>query len=143
MDYNLEAMPYGMQFRRLIEKQYEPIESRYGLYKIDMQVLLYLDSAGACNTSKDILKLNMFTKGHISQALRRLHKKGYIKVEQDIDDRRYAHNLITEEAEQIIKELRSISDKVRRITLEGVTDEERKVLAIVAEKVSKNISKVI
>ena len=75
--------------------------------------------------------------------MRRLHKKGYIKVEQDIDDRRYAHNLITEEAEQIIKELRSISDKVRRITLEGVTDEERKVLAIVAEKVSKNISKVI
>ena len=75
--------------------------------------------------------------------MRRLHKKGYIKVEQDIDDRRYAHNLITEEAEQITKELRSISDKVRRITLEGVTDEERKVLAIVAEKVSKNISKVI
>ena len=71
----LESLLYGMQFRRLLEKKYEPIETRYGLYNIDILILLYLDKAGEYNTSKDIMRLNMFTKGHISQALSRLQKR--------------------------------------------------------------------
>ena len=95
MDYSLDTLLYGMQFRRLLEKKMQPVETEYGLYKIDVQILLYLKHAGKHNTSKDILQLNMFTRGHISQSLSRLQKMGYVRMEQDLDDRRCTHNYLT------------------------------------------------
>ena len=47
MNYSLDTLLYGMQFRRLMEKEMQPLETEYGLYKIDVQILLYLKHAGA------------------------------------------------------------------------------------------------
>lgn len=143
MSDSLQSLMYGMQFRRLLEKRYESIETRYGLYNIDILILLYLDRAGQFNTSKDIMKLNMFTKGHISQALSRLQKKGYIKIEQDSEDRRYAHNYLTEEASPIMEKVKKISREIRETIMEGVTEEERKTLTELAEKVMGNLERVL
>ena len=143
MSDSLQSLMYGMQFRRLLEKRYESVETRYGLYNIDILILLYLDRAGQFNTSKDIMKLNMFTKGHISQALSRLQKKGYIKIEQDSEDRRYAHNYLTEEASPIMEKVKKISREIRETIMEGVTEEERKNLTELAEKVMGNLERVL
>ena len=143
MSDSLQSLMYGMQFRRLLEKRYESVETRYGLYNIDILILLYLDRAGQFNTSKDIMKLNMFTKGHISQALSRLQKKGYIKIEQDSEDRRYAHNYLTEEASPIMEKVKKISREIRETIMEGVTEEERKTLTELSEKVIGNLERVL
>lgn len=143
MSDSLQSLMYGMQFRRLLEKRYESVETRYGLYNIDILILLYLGRAGQFNTSKDIMKLNMFTKGHISQALSRLQKKGYIKIEQDSEDRRYAHNYLTEEASPIMEKVKKISREIRETIMEGVTEEERKTLTELAEKVMGNLERVL
>lgn len=143
MNYSVDTLLYGMQFRRLLEKEMQPIETEYGLYKIDVQVLLYLENAGEHNTSKDIMQLNMFTRGHISQSLSRLQKKGYVRMEQDMNDRRCTHNYLTEDASHIIDMLEKIYAKIREIILEGVTEEEEKVLITVAQKMTRNIEKVL
>ena len=52
MSDSLQSLMYGMQFRKLLEKRYESVETRYGLYNIDILILLYLDRAGQFNTSK-------------------------------------------------------------------------------------------
>ena len=143
MNYSVDTLLYGMQFRRLLEKEMQPIETEYGLYKIDVQVLLYLKNAGEHNTSKDIMQLNMFTRGHISQSLSRLQKKGYVRMEQDMNDRRCTHNYLTEDASHIIDMLEKIYAKIKEIILEGVTEEEEKVLITVAQKMTCNIEKVL
>lgn len=134
---------YGMQFRRLLAKEMQPVETKYGLQKIDMQILLYLKRAGEQNTSKDIMRLNMFTRGHISQSLSRLQKMGYVRMEQDPDDRRCTHNYLTDEASAIIRKIEKISRTIREIVLEGVTEEEQKILVDVAQKMNSNIEKVL
>ena len=143
MNYSLDTLLYGMQFRRLMEKEMQPIETEYGLYKIDVQILLYLKHAGAQNTSKDIMRMNMFTRGHISQSLSRLQKKGYVRMEQDLEDRRCTHNYLTENASDAISKIERISKKIKEIVLEGVTEEEQQVLATVAQKMTRNIAKVL
>lgn len=143
MDYTLDTLLYGMQFRRLLEKEMQPVETKYGLQKIDMQILLYLKRAGEQNTSKDIMRLNMFTRGHISQSLSRLQKMGYVRMEQDPDDRRCTHNYLTDEASAIIRKIEKISRSIREIVLEGVTEEEQKILVDVAQKMNSNIEKVL
>lgn len=132
-----------MQFRRLLAKEMQPVETKYGLQKIDMQILLYLKRAGEQNTSKDIMRLNMFTRGHISQSLSRLQKMGYVRMEQDPDDRRCTHNYLTDEASAIIRKIEKISRTIREIVLEGVTEEEQKILVDVAQKMNSNIEKVL
>ena len=143
MNYSLDTLLYGMQFRRLMEKEMQPIETEYGLYKIDVQILLYLKHAGAQNTSKDIMRMNMFTRGHISQSLSRLQKKGYVRMEQDLEDRRCTHNYLTTIASDAISKIERISRKIKGIVLEGVTEEEQQVLATVAQKMTRNIEKVL
>lgn len=132
-----------MQFRRLLAKEMQPVETKYGLQKIDMQILLYLKRAGEQNTSKDIVRLNMFTRGHISQSLSRLQKMGYVRMEQDPDDRRCTHNYLTDEASAIIRKIEKISRTIREIVLEGVTEEEQKILVDVVQKMNSNIEKVL
>ena len=40
MNDSLETLLYGMLFRRLMEKELEPIEQQYDLQKIDMHLSL-------------------------------------------------------------------------------------------------------
>ena len=143
MNYALDTLLYGMQFRKLMEKEMQPIETEYGLYKIDVQILLYLKRAGEQNTSKDIMQMNMFTRGHIPQSLSRLQKKGLVRMEQDQEDRRCTHNYLTEDASAVIRKIEKISKKIREIILDGVTQEEQKVFASVAQKMTHNIEKVL
>lgn len=143
MNDSLETMLYGMQFRRLMEKELEPVERQYGLQKIDMHILIFLSKAGEHNTSKDIMQLHMFTRGHISQSLTRLHRMGYIRMEQDQEDRRWTHNYLTENARVLIEELQKIYKNMHEIVMEGVTEEEQEVLAVVAKKVNQNINRVL
>lgn len=140
VNYSLESLLYGMQFRKLLEKKLEPLEKEYGLYKIDMQILFYLDHAGEKNTSSDMMELKMFTRGHISQSLTRLQKKGYIQMEQDLEDRRCTHNYLTKEAYVVIEQVEKIYESVQDIIMKGVTEEERRILSVVAQKVNQNIN---
>lgn len=143
MNKAVETLLYGMQFRRLMEKKMEAVEQEYGLQRIDMHILFFLENAGEHNTSKDIQKLHMFTRGHISQALTRLQKKGYVRVQQDEGDRRCIHNYLTDDAGAITEALREIYKNIQDIVLDGVTEEEQEVMARVARKVNQNISKVL
>ena len=139
MTNSLEAFLYGTQFRRLMEKELEPVERRYGLQKIDMHILFFLAKSADHNTAKDIVQLNMFTKGHISQSLTRLQKKGYIQIMQVKEDRRCTHNYLSGDADEIIQELKKAYRNIQDIILNGVTEEEQAVLASVAKKVGQNI----
>lgn len=139
MTNSLDAFLYGTQFRRLMEKELEPVERRYGLQKIDMHILFFLAKSADHNTAKDIVQLNMFTKGHISQSLTRLQKKGYIQIMQDKEDRRCTHNYLSGDADEIIQELKKAYRNIQDIILNGVTEEEQAVLASVAKKVGQNI----
>ena len=139
MTNSLEAFLYGTQFRRLMEKELEPVERRYGLQKIDMHILFFLAKSADHNTAKDIVQLNMFTKGHISQSLTRLQKKGYIQIMQDKEDRRCTHNYLSGDADEIIQELKKAYRNIQDIILNDVTEEEQAVLASVAKKVGQNI----
>ncbi len=139
MNDALESFLYGTQFRRLLEKKLGPIEQQYGLQKIDMRILLFLYKSDDHNTSTDIMQLNMFTRGHISQSLTRLQKKGYIQMIQDQEDRRCTHNYLAEKAGEIIEELKKTFQNIKDIIFENVTEEEQKVLISVVKKVSQNV----
>lgn len=129
------------KYKKLYEKKLCKIYEKYDLRKIDMEIIVYLANSGNEDTAKDIANTNMFTKGHISQSVKRLNQLGFISIIQDEKDMRVQHLKLTGNVEPMIKELKSEKDKVASCVFAGVTDEENQVLAKVFEKMCDNIMK--
>lgn len=129
------------KFKKLYEKRLCCIYEKYDLRKIDMEIIVYLANCGAEDTARDIANTNMFTKGHISQSVKRLSDLEFISITQDDKDMRVQHLKLTDNVTPILKELKSEKDKVAACVFSGVTDEENKVLIKVFEKMCSNIMK--
>lgn len=139
----VETLLYGMQFRHLLHKAYEPVLDKYKLHRIDLLILLYLDSADSHDTAADIMKMEMFTRGHVSQSLARLCRKGLIITQRDARDRRCYHNIMTKDSAVIIDEVKNSASQVKEVLFEGMTEEEKKNFVILSKKVLDNIEKAV
>ncbi len=131
---------YGMQYRHLLELYSEPLMKKYQLHRIDLMILIYLANAEGKDTAKDILKLNMFTKGHISQSLSRLKKRGFLEILRDDEDRRCIHNVLTEKSQEAREDIRQISSRVEQIVFRGLSEQDLRELDRISRKIDENIS---
>lgn len=143
MNQKLETLLYGMQFRKLLEQELTPLQKKYSLRRIDMQILWYLHTAAERNTPGDINNISMFTKGHVSQSLGRMQKMHLIKIVRDEEDRRCVHVFLCRDAEEIMENVKRVYDTVNQIVFAGITEEEKQVLLSVAKKINQNIKNVI
>lgn len=129
-----------MQYRHLLELYSEPLMKKYQLHRIDLMILIYLANAEGKDTAKDILKLNMFTKGHISQSLSRLKKRGFLEILRDDEDRRCIHNVLTEKSQEAREDIRQISSRVEQIVFRGLSEQDLRELDRISRKIDENIS---
>lgn len=105
MEKQVETVLRGARFKKMITSQLSGIIEKYGLKRVELEILYFLSGCGENNTSKDIsLNLNM-NKGHISQAVESLCRQGYLTATQDKDDRRYVHYTITDKAKAISEDI--------------------------------------
>ena len=141
MERRVEIFLNGVRFRKLFDKEYEPIKKKYNLCRIDLQILTYLDSAGEFNTSKNIVDTGFFTKGHVSQSLTRLHEMELVTLEQDKQDRRLYHLFLTDKAKVIVEELHEVQCNISKIVFKDITEEELHLLSKIAAKITDNIQK--
>lgn len=139
MEQAIEILLYGNKFRRLYEKLILNVMGEYGLKKIDVEILYFLYCSGNHNTSKDIMNLDMFTKGHISQSVDRMEKLELIKSVQDGNDRRCTHLVLTDNADAIIERILVLRKNIKEVIFKDVTDEEKEFLLMLSKKIENNI----
>ncbi len=139
MEHSLEVLLSGAQFRRLLEIKLAPLEKTYGLCRIDMQILLYLSSAGPRNTASDIAALGLFTKGHVSQSLERLHRLALIAAAPDAADHRCRHLRLTPAADALVEKVRAVCEAVDAAVPSPLTPEEIRVFCALAQKLNRGI----
>ncbi len=129
------------KYKRLNEKRMEAITGKYDLRKIDVDIIIFLANSGDKNTAKDIASTERFTKGHISQSVKRLVEKGFLYTIQDKKDLRVQHLILEEPAKNILKEMLKIKRSIDECVFDGVTEEERLVLKKVSAKMYDNIAR--
>lgn len=139
MEQSVELFLNGVRFRKLFERELADVRKKYDLCKIDVQILEYLHDAGECNTSKHIVDIGLFTKGHVSQSLNRLYKREMIDMVHDEQDRRCVHIILRQSAEQIVEEVNEVQSRVNAIVFQGISDEELHSLSCIANKINDNI----
>ena len=143
MENQIEILLHGGQYKQLVENRICKIREKYGLRKVDIEVLHYLSKCGDKNTSKDIHAVTKLTKGHISQSVDHMQKMNLLVFIPDEKDRRSVHFVLTEDADKLVQEIRGIWGELHKIIFEGVTEEEKQTLARVAFKMEKNMEKAL
>jgi MarR family transcriptional regulator, 2-MHQ and catechol-resistance regulon repressor len=139
MENNLEILLSGQQFKRLYERTYNQISKTYGLTKIEIEILLFLQNNHSYDTAKDIVELKCFTKSHVSKAIDSLIKRGYVVRKSDVHDRRSAHLKIAPDAQRILEEAIILRDSLKNILYKEISTEEKQIMEIITKKIAKNI----
>ncbi len=131
------------KFRKLNERKLENVMKKYDLRKIDMDIIICLATYKDMRTAKDIASMEMFTKGHISQSIKRLKERGYITVSQDENDMRMQNLQVSESTKSIIEEISAIKDELEKTVFDGVTEKELETMKEVFRKICSNINGIV
>ena len=140
MTNDFETLLNGQQFKKLYEKMSNLITEKYGLHKIEIEILLFLRN-GRFDTARDIAENKFFSKAHISHAIEHLTECGYLTGKADEQDRRCIHLELTKDAEPVCEELEKLRKGLADIIYKDVTEEEKRVMLQVGKKIAHNINK--
>ena len=143
MERSMEILLHGNHFKQLLSGRITPIREKYGLRKIDIEILHYLHGCGDRDTSRDIREKYEFTKGHISQLVERLQSMNLLQGVPDERDRRCVHFKLTREADVLVEDISKMWTEMTAIIFEGVTEEEKRLLREVAIKIARNMEQAI
>lgn len=140
MNQDVENLIYGTRTRRLYDRFTEDLKKKYSLTKIDMDVIYYLYTNGEqYNTPKDLLELQVYTKGHISQSVHRMADRGLVHLEKDEYDRRFEHIILDEGAMEIAHEVEEVHQEIQDIVMKDLGADELKIAMDVIRKMTHNI----
>jgi len=139
MTNDFEILISGQQFKRVYEKKYNRITEKYGLHRIEIEILLFLQST-SLDTAKDIAEYSFFSKAHISNAIEDLVRRGYLRGKPDEEDRRCVHLQLKEESLSVINEIKELRTNLSQLIYAGVSEEEKKIIFKVSKKIVRNIS---
>lgn len=143
MDEQLEIALKGGDFKRLIDTQFDEIKKKYGLKKVEIEVLFFLSKCGNENTPTDITNRLNLNRGHVSQAIDALLKRQLIAATADEQDRRCMHYTITTSAVAVIDKIAAAKKRMDEQILKGITEEELELYKKISEKMVKNIREII
>lgn len=143
MEKQIEVVLRGGKFKKMLTNQLAGIKEKYGLKRVEIEILYFLTRCGEHNTSKDVCQYLNMNKGHISQAVESLCEQGYLTAITDTDDRRYIHYTVTEKAKAFGEEMATLWANIIQRLFEGIPEEELKVFEEVSGKIGENMNRII
>lgn len=113
---------------------------KYNLTFNELIIMIYLNE-NEKNTAKDIVDELLLTKSHVSTSIERLVNNGYIIRKQNVHDKKKINLNLTEKANKILEEAENKKHELKKIILEGLTEEEKIVGEKLFLKMCNNIKK--
>lgn len=136
----IETLELIERIGNLLKTEQRKTGAKYNLLPVHIQVLSYLNRCNRySNTPAGVVKYFGITKGTASQSIKVLERQSLISKEQNPDDRRSIHLLITLKGKQILKRLFAVRrwDQL----LNTLNDETITTLSGSLKKVLMNIQK--
>ncbi len=131
------------QMKQLYESRCGSILKKFGLKKVELDVLLFLANNAPRDTARDIAELRGLAKSNVSWAIERLSAKGYLTVKSNRTDRRIHHLCLTDAASPVIEEGRAMQEAYLVTLFGGLTPQEREILERIGRCVRTNVKEAI
>ena len=130
----------GKKTKKLFSIFSNKLRESYDLKNIDLGIIFYLDKHRDASIGE--ISRNMYlNKGQLSQAIQNLKDTGYIHTEKDENDQRYTYYRLTDKSEDLLLEIKKLTDYSRKVLFDGLTEEEQKTYCTVIKQIGNNIDK--
>ena len=134
---------WKLHFKELYHLVYSEYGEMYHLTETEMEILLFLRDDSAYNTARDICMMRGIAKSNVSNGIRMLERKGYVRIQIDESNKRIHRLFLTEKSRPVADVLyKAQKDCMARI-LDGITEEEIASMYQFFEKCDSNILKEI
>ena len=132
-----------LALKRLYDHEMAPIMERYGLTRMELDVLLFLGNNPGFDTAAQIVQAQMMTKSHVSKAVDHLTEQALITQTRDETNRRRIHLRLTDAAAPIFEEGQQAQSRITAKMMAGVTPEENEIMCKVINQINQNVSAVL
>lgn len=82
----------------------KPVCAKYGLTRMEFDILMFLHNNPQFNTAAEIVRMRMLTKSHVSSAVKTLEEKGCLSGTYKDGGHKAVRLTITEKADPIIRD---------------------------------------
>lgn len=132
-----------LKIMNIIKKTYDhlcqDVMEYYHITRSELDILLFLYNNPEFDSAKDIVEKRGLVKSHVSMGIDNLVKRGYLKSNQDSNDKRLYHLKVTNGASDVIHDGLLVQQKLKDIVLKGFSDEEIEILNQLNQKIYQNI----
>lgn len=124
---------------RLYNRLFSPLLTKYGLTQTEADILMFLANNPEYNTAHDMVEKRHLAKSHISAGVDVLASRGLLERYQREGNRKTIYLRLTEAAEPIVKEGRTLQTQYGRLLLAGFTQAEMRQLRQLLDRVAYNV----
>ena len=121
----------------------KPICRELGMPQMAFDILMFLSNNPEHCTAKEISKYRGFKENIISVNVNKLVNEGYLRRQEDQEDRRKVRLFCTEKAAAIIRKGRELQERFIRRMLDGLTPEELRIHRSCLETIALNAQKLL
>ncbi len=109
--------------KRLYNEYLRPICDKFGLTRMELDILLFLANNPEYDTAKEIVEVRRLTKSQVSMSLRSLVQRGYLRKTFHPGNRKTIHLALLPSAKGIIEHGRQVQASFFSLLFEGVSPE--------------------
>lgn len=114
-----------------------PVCAKYGLTRIELDILLFLANNTRYDTATDIVEVRFLAKSQVSAAIKNLEARGCLRREYQLENRKTAHLRLCDPAQPMIAAGRSAQEQFGAALLDGFTPEELEHMQRSMERIRK------
>ena len=107
--------------------------------QIEIDVLAFLANNPEYQHAQDIVDIRGISKAHASIAIEKLVKKGYVTRQCDPHNRRCNILLVTQDAKEVVKEIRKIQEEYKKTAFADLSSEEKETYLKRLKKIYVNL----
>ena len=124
---------------KLYGQMFVPVLEQWMLTQLEADILLFLANNPAYDTARDIVERRYIAKSHVSLGVESLARRGLLMRATRPGNRKTIHLRLTAAAAPIVEEGRAVQRRYGECLLSGFTQEERRQLARLMDRVAENV----
>lgn len=117
----------------------EPVRRKYGLTRMELDILLFLANNPQFTTASEIVENRHLTKSHVSLAVNTLVKKGYLKKKKAEHNHKTIHLSICPSADAIVRDGQNAQNSFWSILFRDFTPEDYAQILRLFERINQNV----
>ena len=126
-------------FKRLYDQTIEPITRRWGITRMELDILLFLANTPAYDTAADIVERRQLTKSHVSVSIQSLVRRGWLERTYRPGNRKSVHLRLLPPSAPAVAAGQSAQSALRAQLSQGMTAEERAALESAFTRIGENL----